>query len=388
MKHTHIHVHGDIADAFETQDNWDDWNAKHAHHTERAKHHQEQMTKKGKDHEDWSAHSSAKFNHTQAASTLATAVERAKQGKPGGGDDYHEKAQKLASRASAEEAKIKHKPTQDLDSYRRDQMGKFATSSGTGEQHAATAELHTSLATRKGTDHPHHALHMAAAEAHTEASKFLQQANKAQHPGAAIAAEAAAKKARTHENLINKGRGSKPDSEVQRQNKAMSDPRVMAENKARKAEFDEKNKGKPKGAKAKDAADCGCGGNDDPIDADTNLFDYGTNDLLFMDASGELPEPELPPHTAYAHARAHADTLSDGAFNLGGRINETSHVSHVDKAVVAHEAAGAAHVRAGECGSKIPYAGANDYVSQHAQRAVTHATHADKFKKLKQAIVG
>jgi hypothetical protein len=67
------------------------------------------MTTKGRDHEDWSAHSSAKFNHQQAAQTLVTAEERAKQSKPGHGLDYHEKAQKLADRAAKDEAKIKHK---------------------------------------------------------------------------------------------------------------------------------------------------------------------------------------------------------------------------------------------------------------------------------------
>jgi hypothetical protein len=192
---------------------------------------------------------------------------------------------------------------------RRDQNGMFATSSGTGEQHAATAEIHASLATRKGTDHPHYAAHMAASEAHKQAATFLAQANKAQHPGAAIEAERHAKSARVHENMINKGRGSDPAGESARQNKAMSDPRVMKGNKERMAELDAKypQKGAKKAkSSVKDfsmldafiksqSGDCGCSMDKDQDENDLTTVKKFTNAQSALDGDDTVdPATNLP----------------------------------------------------------------------------------------------
>lgn len=258
---------------------------------------------------------------------------------------------------------------------KRDQQGRFSTSSGTGEQHAATAALHESLATRKGTDHPHHAFHMAAAEAHTSAANFLAQANKAQHPGAAVAAEHAAKQARTHENVINKGKGSDPKGEVGRQNKAMSDPRVMKENAERKKDFDAKhdkgskkkptkdelihsgsesakshniateiNAGKPKkqaiaiGYSVQWANDCGCRPADSmgaTIDPVTQLPDYKTreDDMATLKAwnSGVPPTHAAPDQES--HQQFTGDVLFTDASGWTQEIPEAKGKAH-DMAVI------------------------------------------------------
>lgn len=426
MKAMHVHVHGALDQVFtraRVQDDWAKWNAEHKHHTERAAHHLAEARKKGEKHPDVVSHRKAHSEHMMAASHYQQASE------PGADPEHHVKrAKQVASRAAGWEALLKGESEEDAkkrisksmapynmtkddageQNYKRDQQGRFATSSGTGEQHAATAELHASLAARKGTDHPHHALHMAASEAHKQASTFLAQANKAQHPGAALEAERHAKTARMHENVINKGRGSDPKGEVSRQNKAMSsDPQTKKNNAEYMAELNEKypakgakkkktkdelikseskeavgeniktemSAGKPQkqaiaialSTQRKAAGDCGCGEDSamDPIDQDTNLFDYGTQD----DWAKWNAEHKGDKKKIYGSARADAGKKGQHA------LDHPSYESHA--------AAYEAHKLAAKLGSEVPYPGDNDYVSHHNERAATHSKEAGKHLREK-----